>query len=139
MLPYSEFAKVRPDVSPEEYARYQAFKYDKSGDINLFDDGQIGVPSGILKYTNEGIHGPEVQFMGRSLPATTGLLPYAFALGGGAAGLHYGGKDARIKGGMLGGLGGLALGQLAGSIIENERRRRNAAENQLENPQGLIN
>ena len=50
-----------------------------------------------------------------------------------------GGEKARIKGGMLGGFGGLALGQLAGSIIENERRRRNAVENQLENPQGLIN
>ena len=139
LLPYNEFVKARPDVSPEEYARYQAFKYDKSGDINLFDDGQVGLPGGILKYTNEGIHGPEVQFMGRSLPATTGLLPYAFALGGGAAGLHLGGKNARIKGGMLGGFGGLAVGEIAGSLLENERRRRNAAENQLEDPQGLIN
>ena len=140
LLPYSEFKEVRPDVSPEEYKAYQAFKYDKPAfDINPFDDGQMGIGGGMLKTTNEGIHGPELQFLGRSLPLTTGLIPYAFALGGGAAGLKIGGRDARIQGGMLGGLGGLAVGQIAGSIIENERRRRNAVENQLENPQGLIN
>ena len=139
LLPYSEFKEVRPDVSPEEYAAYQAFKYDKPVfDINPFDDGQVGIGGGLIKGTTEGIHGPEIQFLGRSLPAFTGILPYATALIGGTEGLKRTPKN-RIKGGLIGGFGGLAVGQIAGSIFENERRRRNAAENQLENPQGLIN
>ena len=140
LLPYSDFKEVRPDVSPEEYKAYQAFKYDKPFfDVNPFDDGQMGIGGGVLKTTNEGIHGPEVQFLGRSLPVTTGIMPYLGALGGGAAGLAIGGKGNRIRGGVGGGFAGLAVGQIAGSLLENERRRRNAAENQLENPQGLIN
>lgn len=127
LLPYSEFSKVRPDVSPQEYAAYQAFKYDNSGDLNLFDDGQVSVPSGILKYTNEGIFGPEVQFLGRSLPATTAAVPFLGVLAGGIAGV----RTARpIKGGLIGGLGGLAVGQVAGNLIEGERRRRNQLENE---------
>ena len=139
LLPYNEFKEVRPDVSPEEYRAYQAFKYDKPiFDINPFDDGQVGIGGGLLKGTTEGIHGPEIQFLGRSLPAYTGLLPYATALYGGIEGLKRTPKN-RIKGGMIGGIGGPAVGTIAGSLLENERRRRNAAENQLENPQGLIN
>ena len=34
LLPYDEFSKVRPDVSKDEYGRYQAFKYDKNTDLN---------------------------------------------------------------------------------------------------------
>ena len=41
------------------------------------------LPTGVAKYTNEGIHGPEVQFLGRSLPVTTGLIPFAGAVAGG--------------------------------------------------------
>ena len=37
LLPYSEFSKVRPDVSREEYNQYQAFKYDKDEDWNPTD------------------------------------------------------------------------------------------------------
>ena len=48
--------------------KYKAFKFDNSGDLNIFDDGEVVLPTGVLKYTNEGIHGPEVQFLGRSLP-----------------------------------------------------------------------
>ena len=126
LLPYDEFSKVRPDVSPEEYRAYQAFKYDNSIDLNPLD-GDLSAPFGIVKYTNEGIHGPEVQFLGRSLPVTTGLTPFATALAGGAIGVR-GGRP--IRGGLIGGMAGLAAGQVAGNIIEAERRRRNAIENQ---------
>ena len=132
LLPYDEFSKVRPDVSPGEYKAYQAFKYDNSLDLNPFDDGQVVAPAGILKYTNEGILGPEVQFLGRSLPVNTGLLPFGFALAGGMAGVR---TNRPIRGGLVGGLAGLAAGQLTGNLIEQERRRRNTIENQLDNPQ----
>ena len=32
-------------------------------------------------------------------------------------------------------MAGLAVGQIAGNLLEQERRRRNTAENQLDNPQ----
>jgi len=137
LLPYSEFSKVRPDVSPEEYRAYQAFKYDKDVDLNPFDDGVMTAPGGIVKYNNDGIHGAEVQFLGRSLPVNTGLVPYAAALAGGAAGLTMGGPERRIRGGVLGGFAGLAAGQVAGHLLENERRRRNTIENQLDQPQNI--
>ena len=137
MLPYSEFKEVRPDVSPEEYKAYQAFKYDKPFfDVNPFDDGQMGILGGAVKTTDEGIHGPELQFLGRSLPVTTGIVPYLGALAGGVAGVR---TKAPIRGGFGGGMAGLAVGQIAGSLLENERRRRNSVENQLDNPQGLVN
>lgn len=133
LLPYDEFSQVRPDVSPEEYKAYQAFKYDKPLlDINPFDDGQMGIGGGALKTTDEGIHGPELQFLGRSLPVTTGIVPYASALLGGVAGVR---TKRPIVGGFVGGMAGLAAGQVVGSVLENERRRRNTVENQLENPQ----
>nr|BDD47539.1 hypothetical protein 111 [Pelagibacteraceae bacterium] len=132
LLPYDEFSKVRPDVSPGEYKAYQAFKYDNSMDLNPFDDGQVVAPAGILKYTNEGVLGPEVQFLGRSLPVTTAGIPFASALAGGMIGVR---SDRPIKGGLVGGFGGLAVGQIAGNLIEQERRRRNTIENQMENPQ----
>ena len=37
---------VRPDVSKDEYKRYQAFKYDKNTDLNIMDDGQVTLPFG---------------------------------------------------------------------------------------------
>ena len=125
LLPYSEFVKVRPDVSPQEYAAYQAFKYDKNADLDI-TDGDVGLPGGALKFTTEGIHGPELQFLGRSLPTTTGLVPYLGALAGGVAGVR---TKKPIRGGMIGGLGGLALGTLSGNLLEQERRRRNLEEN----------
>ncbi len=129
LLPYDEFVKVRPDVSKDEYMRYKAFKFDKELDMNPFDDGKVTLPGGSLKTTDEGIHGPELQFLGRSLPATTGLIPFAGAVAGGAMGV----RGARpIKQGFIGGLAGLAAGQVGGNIIENERRRRNTVENELD-------
>ena len=79
LLPWDEFKKVRPDVSKDEYMRYKAFKFDNDGDLNPFDDGQVSLPTGVIKATTEGIHGPELQFLGRSLPVTTALLPTATA------------------------------------------------------------
>jgi hypothetical protein len=128
LLPYDEFVKVRPDVSREEYNRYKAFKFDKRGDIDP-RDGAIGLPMGILKATDEGIHGPEVQFLGRSIPATTGLVPYATALAGTIAGVR---SKQPIRRGFVGGLGGLGVGMVAGNLLEAERRRRNAEENKLD-------
>ena len=138
LLPYNEFVKVRPDVSPEEYRRYKAFKYDKPLlDVNPFDDGQMGAFGGAFKYTNEGIHGPEIQFLGRSLPATTGIIPFASAVAGAAAGVAKIGPatgmlgyDKPIRRGFGGGMAGFAAGQIVGNLIEGERRRRNAAENE---------
>ena len=129
LLPYSEFVKVRPDVSREEYNRYKAFKFDKKEDWNPLDDGQTSMLAGALRTTAEGIHGPEVQFLGRSLPVTTGLIPYASAIAGGVAGVR---SKKPIRHGFLGSSAGLVAGQIAGNIIENERRRRNTVENELD-------
>lgn len=132
LLPYEEFKKVRPDVSRDEYKRYQAFKYDKREDYNP-TDGDLTIGAGALKFTDEGIHGPEVQFLGRGLPVTTGIVPYTAALAGGLAGAKYGSRSKQAAiGGLLGGMAGLATGQVGGNIIEDERRRRNSLENQMQ-------
>ena len=129
LLPYDEFVKVRPDVSREEYNKYQAFKYDKSEDYNPLD-GDFSIMAGALRGTSEGIHGPEIQMLGRSLPVTTAGVPYASALLGTVGGAMLGAKSKRAAiGGLAGGMGGLVVGQVAGNTIEAERRRRNAAEN----------
>ena len=131
LLPYDEFKKVRPDVSKDEYGKYQAFKYDKGIDLNPLD-GDLNL-AGALKYTNEGIHGPEIQMLGRSLPVTTGVVPFLGALAGTAAGARIGHAHKRgAMGGLAGGMAGLAVGSAAGNIIENERRRRNSLENQMD-------
>ena len=127
LLPYNEFVKARPDVSLGEYNAYKAFKYDKKGDYNIFDDGKVTLPTGVLKATTDGIHGPEVQFLGRSLPVTTTLIPYLGALAGGVAGVR---QKRPIRGGIIGGTAGLAIGTAAGLITEEIRRRANAASNE---------
>ena len=125
LLPWDEFKKVRPDVSKDEYMRYKAFKFDKEGDLNPLD-GDLTVPTGVLKYTNEGIHGPEVQFLGRSLPLHTGIMPAAAAI----AGTTYGARIGGTRGGMIGGALSTAGSMLTGNLIEQERRRRNQEENE---------
>ena len=127
LLPYDEFVKVRPDVSREEYNRYKAFKYEKPV-LDLDPrDGDVGVGGGFLKATSEGIHGPEIQMMGRSLPVTTGVIPFATALAGTAAGARYAKRPG--LGGFTGGMVGLTAGTVTGNIIEQERRNRNARAN----------
>ena len=134
LLNWDDFKEVRPDVSKDEYMRYKAFKYDNDMDLNPMD-GDLVAPGGILKYTNEGIHGPEVQFLGRSLPLATGILPTAAAIAGTAYGAKYGAGEGNargrgVRGGLIGGLGSLAASTALGNVIENERRKRNKAENE---------
>lgn len=132
LLPYDEFKQVRPDVSREEYNRYQAFKYDKREDYDL-TDGDITIGAGAIKATTEGIHGPELQMLGRSVPITTGVVPYLSALVGGVAGAKYGQQKSKAAlGALLGGTAGLVSGTVGGNIIEQERRRRNSVENQMQ-------
>ena len=143
LLDYDEFKKVRPDVSKGEYNAYKAFKYDKALDVNPFDDGKINpLPGSIIKATDDGIHGAELQFLGRSLPATTAGVPFLSALIGGAVGVRrgkryreggdmYGKPDPDvIKRGMIGGTAGAVGGIALGNLLEGERRRRNEASNQ---------
>jgi len=129
LLPYEEFSKHRPDVDKGDYNRYKAFKYEKDTDLNIFDDGQVTLPTGVAKFTMEGIHGPELQFLGRSLPATTTLVPFLGALAGGVAGVR---TKRPIKGGVIGGMSGLIAGGAAGMIGEELRRRAVSNANQLE-------
>ena len=130
LLPWDEFQKVRPDVSKDEYMRYKAFKFDNEGDLNPFDDGKVALPTGVLKGTTEGIHGPEVQFLGRSLPLTTALLPTAASMVGTTLGAR--GPKGSVGRALLAGLGGAVGGQITGNLLEQERRRRNAAQNGLD-------
>ena len=128
LLPYEEFVKVRPDVSRAEYNAYKAFKYDKAGDMDI-SDGDIGLPTGALKFTTDGIHGPELMMLGRGLPVTTGVIPYASSVVGTVLGVS---TKRPIRGGLIGGMAGLAVGQVVGNAIEGERRRRNQAQNEAE-------
>ncbi len=129
LAPYEEFVKHRPDVDIGEYNRYKAFKYDKEIDYDISDGDVNLVPGGVLKATADGIHGPEVQFLGRSLPVTTTLIPYLGALGGGIAGVR---SKRPIKHGLLGGMAGLAAGGAAGLIAEEARRRSSSNQNQMQ-------
>ena len=142
LLPWDDFKKVRPDVSKDEYMRYKAFKWDKEMDLNPLDDGQMTAPMGALKWTDEGIHGPELQFLGKGIPLTTGIIPFASAMGGASLGVSrlgprrgVFGYDKPIRRGAAGGVTGLIAGEIVGSLLEQERRRRNAAENELNGPQ----
>lgn len=86
LLPYDEFRKERPDVSREEYNRYKTYLFNKDIDINPLD-GDVNL-GGILKGTVNGIHGPEVAFLGKSIPALTGLVPIATAVAGSRRGMQ---------------------------------------------------
>lgn len=77
LLPYDEFVQERPDVSRDEYEAYKAFLY---GDKNL------------IKVTGDGIHGPEVNFVGKSVPLLTGILPVVGGIVGGRVGLRLAGE-----------------------------------------------
>ena len=127
MLPYDEFVKVRPDVSPSEYGQYKGYKYDNDIDVNPFD-GDLVAPFGAVKATMDGIHGPEVSILGRGLPLTTGIIPFASSLAGAALGVRTG---RPIRNGMIGGTAGLVGGHIVGNIIEEERRRRNLEANNI--------
>lgn len=129
LAPYEEFVKHRPDVDIGEYNRYKAFKYDKELDYDISDGDVNLVPGGVLKATTDGIHGTEVQFLGRSLPVTTTLIPYLGALAGGVAGVR---SKRPIARGLQGGLAGLAAGSAVGLIAEEARRRASSNQNQMQ-------
>ncbi len=130
MLPWEEFSIVRPDVSREEYNKYKAYKFNK----NLkAEDGQFIGPMGIIKTNADGIQGPEVEFLGRSLPLVTGVAPAAIALGGAIGGARLGNRmnprSGAIRGGLVGSAIGTATGILTGKLLEEKRRRNNLQEN----------
>lgn len=78
LLPYDEFVKERPDVSKSEYDAYKSYLFGNA------------LP---LKATAEGIHGPEVTFLGKSIPVATGVLPAVAAVIGG----RYGARKAGAR------------------------------------------
>jgi hypothetical protein len=77
LLPFDDFSRERPDVSRGEYEAYKAYLF--------------GSPMP-LKFNTDGIHGAEVNLLGRSLPLLTGVLPVAAGVAGGAVGLRMAGK-----------------------------------------------
>ena len=130
LLDYDEFKKVRPDVSRSEYNAYKAFKYDKKGDYDL-SDGDFTLPMGVLKGTTDGIHGAELQFLGRSLPLTTAGVPVAASIAGGALAGAMTRNRNHVFRNMLAGTTASTLGGMAlGNVIEGERQRRNMRENE---------
>lgn len=68
LLPWSEFSKERPDVSRDEYEAYKSY---------LFGDKSP------IKATADGIHGPELTFLGKSVPLLTGIMPLVGGVIGG--------------------------------------------------------
>jgi hypothetical protein len=96
LLPYDEFAKERPDVDKGEYQRYKAYQFNKQTDLNPLD-GDFNV-LGALRGTTEGIHGPEVNFMGKAIPLLTGVLPTAAAVAGVRRGITKAGDRLRDRG-----------------------------------------
>jgi hypothetical protein len=96
LLPYDEFAKERPDVDKGEYQRYKAYQFNKQTDLNPLD-GDFNV-LGALRGTTEGIHGPEINFMGKAIPLLTGVLPTAAAVAGVRRGITKAGDRLRDYG-----------------------------------------
>ena len=96
LLPYDEFKKERPDISEGEYRRYKAYLFDKQGDLNPLD-GDFNILSA-LKGTTSGIHGPEINFMGKAIPALTGIIPTAAAVVGMRKGIRKAGTRLQREG-----------------------------------------
>lgn len=73
LLPYEQFVQERPDVSRQEYENYKQYLFG-----NAFP----------IKATLDGIQGPEVTFMGKSIPLATGILPAVAAAVGARMGMR---------------------------------------------------
>lgn len=86
LLPYDDFVKERPDVSKGEYEAYKAYLFGNSMPI---------------KATLDGIHGPEVNFMGKSIPLATGVLPAVAAVLGARYGVNKAAARLRTEGNQL--------------------------------------
>lgn len=130
---WNDFKEARPDVSKADYNKYKAYKYDKGIDLNITDgDFNLG---GVLKGTTDGIHGPELQFLGRTMPLLTTIIPTLGALGGTAYGVSrsrgkLGKERTAIRDGLIGGFSGLAVTSAAGMIAEEARRRAGSVSTQ---------
>ncbi len=136
LLPYDEYSKVRPDVSKEDYRQYKAYRFNKNEDWNILDDGDINIANGIIRATDDGLEGPEVMFLGRSMPVTTTLLPTALGVGGAAVGAalarHGGMNIDGVEGGierrrtelerLQGQIGGLSSSSSDPYIQEKQQR-----------------
>lgn len=61
LLPWEEFRQERPDISFEQYDKYQ--QYLRNQDENILRE----MSGGLVKGTMEGINGPEVNVMGYSV------------------------------------------------------------------------
>ena len=83
ILPYEEFRKERPDVSRQEYDDYKNYLFSNKSPI---------------KATLDGIHGPEVTFMGKSVPLLTAAVPAAAAAAGARRGLRLAAIKAKKRG-----------------------------------------
>jgi hypothetical protein len=83
LLPYDDLIKERPDVSRGEYAAYKAYLH--------------GSPMPV-KFNADGIHGAEVNLLGKSIPVLTGILPVAAGVAGSAVGLRMAGKRLAASG-----------------------------------------
>jgi len=77
LLPFEQFQQERPDVSRAEYERYKAYLFGNRG--------------AVVKATGDGIHGPEVNILGKSVPLLTGVLPLIGGVLGGRAGVRMAG------------------------------------------------
>lgn len=73
LLPYDEFVKERPDVSKGEYEAYKAYLFGSASPI---------------KASLDGINGPEVSFMGKSIPVLTGIAPAVAGIVGARRGMR---------------------------------------------------
>jgi len=78
LLPYEQFKEERPDVSQFEYDRYKAYLHGNRG--------------AIVRATGDGIHGPEVNILGKSLPLLTGVAPLIGGVIGGRIGVRMAGN-----------------------------------------------
>ena len=136
LLPYDEFVKERPDVSPEEYRQYKNYLFSNQG---------------VLKATDEGILGPEVAFMGKSIPISTALAPAVAGIIGAGVGARRGAQrfknelnvkgdiarkrrneiDNAITGEILkSGIAATAGTALAGQVLESIRRQMGSGDNE---------
>lgn len=61
LLPWEQFSQERPDISFDQYDKYQQYLYNK--DENILRE----MTGGLVKGTMEGIDGPEINVMGYSV------------------------------------------------------------------------
>lgn len=122
ILPWSEFKKVRPDVTKDEYMQYKAYKWDKGLDLNPFDDGDFNLFGGLIKGTDNGINGGEIQFLGKHMETDTVLTPSIAAALGAAAGAAYGKHGGMTYSGLAEGVG---RAESRASMIKNKAEKEN--------------